>query len=151
MNPTNQIIIHQMMPAVFLCLVREIIFGGDAASWLIAIPSVLLARIAFGRFRSERRPAIRMSRLPGFVVWLLCQSLRGSVDMASRTLHLPVQPGFPQANPTCFSLTVSACRPAHSAQISKMSSWCCMCRTWVPMFFRKSCKAEPRVQERTAF
>jgi len=99
MNPTNQIIIHQMMPAVFLCLVREIISGGDVASWLIATPSVLLARIAFGRFRSERRPAIRMSRLPGFVAWLLCQSLRGSVDMAWRTLHLPVQPGFPQANP----------------------------------------------------
>lgn len=89
-------------PLVLLCLLWAAMAKGDAGSWMVGLPTILFALVAFDRLRErrgrrERRERrIRLRALPGFVAWFLWHSLRGGADVAWRALQprMPLNPGF---------------------------------------------------------
>lgn len=84
------------VPLVLLGLLWAVMAKGDADSWLVGIPAVLLALAAFGRLRGRRGVTLHLAPLPGFAVWFLWQSLRGGTDVARRAPQpaMPLNPGF---------------------------------------------------------
>ena len=96
MNRVNKRIVKWLFPFAWLCLIWGILAKGDMASWVVGLPTVVLALIAFDHLRSRRRQGIRAWRVPGFVVWFLWHSLRGGLDVARRALHprMSLNPGF---------------------------------------------------------
>lgn len=84
------------VPLVLLGLLWAVMSGGDGSSWVVGIPAILLALVAFDRLRERRVTGIRPMELPAFAAWFLWQSLRGGLDVARRALqrHMPLHPGF---------------------------------------------------------
>ena len=79
-----------------LALLWWIIAQGQMSAWLIGLPAVALASVAsvyLGR-SSPRR--ISLTGLAAFIALFLCESVRGGLDVARRTLapRLRIQPGF---------------------------------------------------------
>ena len=85
-----------IFPAVILGLLWVLLTGGDIGSWLVGVPSVLLAVIAFNNLNTGRPLRLRASRLPAFIAWFVWHSLKGGADVAWRAVHpgLPLHPGF---------------------------------------------------------
>lgn len=71
------------------------LFAGTAKSWIVGMPCILLAALLAG-CANEPSPPIRPTRLPGFCLWFVIQSVRGGIDVARRALlpSLPIAPGL---------------------------------------------------------
>ena len=71
------------------------VIAGDDGSWVVGIPSILLAAALAGRGR-EVSSSIHPGRLPSFCLWFVAQSVRGGLDVARRALlpSLPIAPGI---------------------------------------------------------
>lgn len=85
-----------ILPAVILGLLWVLLTGGDLASWVVGLPSVLLAAIAFNYLNTGRALRVRVTRLPAFIIWFVWHSLKGGVDVAWRAVQpgVPLCPGF---------------------------------------------------------
>lgn len=70
--------------------------GGALSSWLIGVPVVLLASWSLYRLRPASADPFSVLGLIRFIPVFLSESLRGGIDVASRTLapSLRVHPGF---------------------------------------------------------
>ncbi len=81
---------------VFLAALWWIVADGDPASWTVGIPTVLVATWAARRLGTGAGMRLSIGGLLRFVPFFLWESLRGGVDVASRTLglRLRVKPGF---------------------------------------------------------
>lgn len=96
MTMTNKPIARWFLPLVVLGLLWGLIAKGSAASWLVGLPCIMLASVAFDRLRDQPKSRLRPWVLPGFAAWFLWNSLRGGLDVAWRALQprMPLQPGF---------------------------------------------------------
>jgi len=85
-----------LSPLVLLGLLWGVVAKGDAASWVVGLPSIALAAVAFDRLRGQRTLGFRPWMLPEFAAWFLWHSLRGGADVAWRALQpqMPLHPGF---------------------------------------------------------
>nr|WP_281349798.1 Na+/H+ antiporter subunit E [Marichromatium bheemlicum] len=74
----------------------SILAGTDPASWVIGIPTVLLATYLSLSLSSPARRRPRLLALLRFLPYFLGQSLRGGLDVALRVLspQLRIDPGF---------------------------------------------------------
>jgi len=96
MNMLKKAIGRWLSPLVLLGLLWGVVAKGDAASWVVGLPCVALAAVAFDRLRDPRTAGIRPWMLPQFAAWFLWHSLRGGVDVAWRALQpqMPLHPDF---------------------------------------------------------
>jgi multicomponent Na+:H+ antiporter subunit E len=73
-----------------------LISDGQPSSWIIGFPAVLIATGAY--LRLNRRPGhyLSITGLLSFIPFFFMESLRGGINVASRTLHprLNIEPGF---------------------------------------------------------
>jgi multicomponent Na+:H+ antiporter subunit E len=69
--------------------------GTDTGSWLIGLPTVLIAAALVSRMPRRRRSALRWSGVPPFAVYFLRQSALGGWDVARRVMgrRLTIDPG----------------------------------------------------------
>ncbi len=88
--------LYWLLPLLLFALLWMVITQGAAASWVVGIPCIILALVAFRRLSCPARPAFRPSALIGFAVWFFWQSLRGGLDVARRALRprMTLNPGF---------------------------------------------------------
>ncbi|NEX18967.1 Na+/H+ antiporter subunit E [Thiorhodococcus mannitoliphagus] len=77
------------------CGLWLIFTGWNPGSWMIGVPSVLLATWAYGQLVGDSR-APSAARTLGFVLFFLRESVRAGVDVASRILRprMRISPGF---------------------------------------------------------
>ncbi len=96
MNLVVKQLVRWLFPGGVLCLMWGILTNWEMTSWLVGLPTAVLALVVFDHLRPQRRWQIQASRLPGFAVWFLWHSLRGGLDVARRALQprMPLQPGF---------------------------------------------------------
>lgn len=80
-----------------------VIAGSDPASWIIGLPTVLLAILGSPRLSSGRsRPlGLRLTALLRFLPFFAFESVRGGIDVASRVLRpqVKINPGFQRYRP----------------------------------------------------
>ncbi len=71
-----------------------VLSGGDAGSWLIGAPVVVVIAVAVGRWRPERAHPVHWRAVPRFLGFFLSRSLVAGVDVARRTLSpsMPLAP-----------------------------------------------------------
>ncbi|MEE4271033.1 MAG: Na+/H+ antiporter subunit E [Thermoanaerobaculales bacterium] len=69
--------------------------GSDTASWIVGVPSVLIAAWAATRYPGRRSLRFRLTGFVGYSVYFLRQSLLGGWDVARRVLtrDMPIEPG----------------------------------------------------------
>ena len=69
---------------------------GQHSSWIIGLPATLFAAWAFLRLNPKAGHYLSIIGLLRFIPFFLIESLRGGIDVASRTLHprLNIKPGF---------------------------------------------------------
>jgi multicomponent Na+:H+ antiporter subunit E len=84
------------MPAALLSLLWLLLTAGDVGSWIVGLPSVMLAVFALNSLRGGQRMRLRVRQLPGFIGWFVWQSLLGGVDVAWRALRpgMSLRAGF---------------------------------------------------------
>ena len=108
------------LPFLFYGLIWFILSKGDFASWIVGLPCVALAVVATDRLFAMGVQKVRISSLPGFMIWFLWHSLRGGLDVAWRALQPRVQlkPGFlhypmtlPQGQARVFMVNVVSLLP----------------------------------------
>jgi multicomponent Na+:H+ antiporter subunit E len=85
-------------------LVRVILFAGiwfviaqgQADSWLIGVPAVILAAMASVSLSGHALPRLSVRGLFRFIIMFLRESISGGIDVTRRTLSpaLHIQPGF---------------------------------------------------------
>ncbi len=63
-----------------------ILSDGDALSWVIGVPTILIATAISRKLGSTRPPAVSLSALPRFLGYFAVESLRSGVDVAHRAL-----------------------------------------------------------------
>ena len=82
--------------AAFLAALWWLMVGGRIDAWLVGLPTVALATWASVHLSAHPLPGISLSGLARFLILFLRESLRGGLDVASRTLglRLRIQPGF---------------------------------------------------------
>ena len=80
-----------IMPVALLSLLWALLTAGDVGSWVVGLPSVLLAVFALNSLRNGQSMRLHVARLPGFVGWFVWQSLLGGVDVAWRALRPGMQ------------------------------------------------------------
>ena len=70
--------------------------GGDAASWLIGLPAILLAAWSSRKLGAGASLSLSFIGLLRFVPFFIWESFRGGVDVAKRILakRLRIHPGF---------------------------------------------------------
>ncbi|MGD8940384.1 MAG: Na+/H+ antiporter subunit E [Gammaproteobacteria bacterium] len=70
--------------------------GGDADSWLIGLPAVLLAAWSSRKLGTAASLSLSITGLLRFIPFFVWESFRGGVDVASRILvkRLRIHPGF---------------------------------------------------------
>jgi multicomponent Na+:H+ antiporter subunit E len=70
--------------------------GGDANSWLIGLPAVLLAAWSSGKLGTGASLSLSIPGLVRFIPFFIWESFRGGVDVAKRILsqRLRIHPGF---------------------------------------------------------
>jgi multicomponent Na+:H+ antiporter subunit E len=73
-----------------------LIADGQPSSWIIGIPAILYASWAFVRLKPQPGIYVSLTGLLRFIPFFLIESLRGGIDVASRTLQprLNINPGF---------------------------------------------------------
>ena len=76
----------------FGCLLWWILTEGSSSSWLIGIPTVLIAVLVSFHLTPQNPYRLRFIALPSFIVFFIATSLIAGFDIAKRTLHrdLPV-------------------------------------------------------------
>lgn len=81
---------------VTLAALWWLITDGQPSSWIIGIPAILFATWAFLRLNPQSGNYVSLTGLIRFIPFFLIESLRGGIDVASRTLHprLNINPGF---------------------------------------------------------
>jgi multicomponent Na+:H+ antiporter subunit E len=69
---------------------------GQLSSWIIGIPAVILASWTFLRLNPKSGHSFSLIGLLRFIPFFLIESLRGGIDVATRTLHprMRIKPGF---------------------------------------------------------
>lgn len=84
-----------LISALLMALIWSVL-SGDAASWIVGIPTILLGMLAFHGLRRPEAGSVAVRRVPGFALWFLWHSFRGGIDVARRALHpgMPLNPGF---------------------------------------------------------
>ena len=82
--------------AAILALLWACLNWADLASWIIGGPAVILAAMCSSSFPGRDRLPLNWSALPGFVLFLTRESIRGGWDVARRVIDpkLPIAPGF---------------------------------------------------------
>jgi multicomponent Na+:H+ antiporter subunit E len=82
--------------AMLFALLWLVIAGTDPTAWLIGVPAVAAAVWARQRLSRPGRHRPRLTGLLTFAPFFLCQSMRGGLDVARRTLapRLRIAPGF---------------------------------------------------------
>ncbi|EXJ13731.1 Na+/H+ antiporter subunit E [Imhoffiella purpurea] len=95
-NPTLERWIHYAGRTTLLALGWILLAGPAPESWILGIPSVLLATWASLRLAPPRRRGLSPRGLMAFLPYFLWQSVRGGIDVAGRILHprMPIAPGF---------------------------------------------------------
>lgn len=90
--------------AAFLAALWWLMVGGRTDAWLVGLPTVALATWASVHLSAHPLPGISLSGLAKFLILFIRESLRGGLDVASRTLglRLRIQPGF-----KCYPLKLS--------------------------------------------
>ena len=87
-----------LVSAVTFALLWWFVTNGALAAWVVGVPCIAL--IVFLQYRgkttSSAITAIYWTRLPGFIVFFIYQSIRGGLDTASRVVsrQLNIQPQF---------------------------------------------------------
>jgi multicomponent Na+:H+ antiporter subunit E len=73
-----------------------LITNGQPSSWIIGVPAILFATWVFLRLNPGSGQRLSLPGLFRFIPFFLIESLRGGIDVASRTLHpgLRIKPGF---------------------------------------------------------
>lgn len=73
-----------------------VLAGGDARSWIIGLPTAVLAALVFGRLGPRAGWRLSPLGLLRFAPFFLRESILGGVDVAARTLSpsVRVTPGF---------------------------------------------------------
>jgi multicomponent Na+:H+ antiporter subunit E len=81
---------------LILALLWWIIAQGQLGAWLIGLPAVVLAAIAGVYLGRTAFPGFSLIGLLAFIALFLRESVRGGIDVASRTLapRMRIQPGF---------------------------------------------------------
>ena len=79
-----------------LSLAWWIISAGSIEAWIIGLPAVALATVASRQLMPAPLPTISLRGLPVFLQLFLRESVRGGLDVATRTLAhcLRIEPGF---------------------------------------------------------
>lgn len=94
----RQLIRRRYLSLAFITLLWLGITGGEGDSWVLGVPTIVLALVLFNRLsqNSGQPQTLRLQALPGFASWFLWHSLRGGADVARRALtpRLPLRPGF---------------------------------------------------------
>jgi len=90
------LIIHSLIPLVLLAVLWGIITKGSMSSWVVGLPCIIIAVIAYQRLRPHEKSLMHTGLLPGFAAWFLWHSLLGGIDVARRALQLKLKlkPGF---------------------------------------------------------
>ncbi|MGB5520832.1 MAG: Na+/H+ antiporter subunit E [Gammaproteobacteria bacterium] len=96
MKKIINLINHSLIPLVLLSALWAVIAKGSLSSWVVGMPCIIIAVIAYQRLRFHEKSVIHIGLLPGFTAWFLWHSLLGGMDVAWRALQLEVQlePGF---------------------------------------------------------
>ena len=63
-----------------------ILTAGDSGSWVLGVPSVLLAAWVSNQLQSEGRVRLSMRAAFRYAVFFVSQSIRGGIDVARRAL-----------------------------------------------------------------
>jgi len=84
------------LPLLLCVLLWVVISKGNLSSWVVGLPCIVIAVVAYQQLRVHGKPAIHVRLLPGFSIWFLWHSLRGGIDVAWRALQpkVQLQPGF---------------------------------------------------------
>lgn len=87
---------HILMTVALLAGLWWLLTDGAQASWLIGVPVVLAAAWSLQRLRSDSKLSFSIIGLICFLPLFLRESLRGGIDVATRTLapQMRVRPGF---------------------------------------------------------
>ena len=90
-KPTSILISTAILAGLWLLIVQ-----GRADAWLIGLPAVALASWASIRLGGNEFPGLSPGGLLAFTTIFLRESVRGGIDVASRTLGpgLRIEPGF---------------------------------------------------------
>lgn len=80
-------LVRWFVPTALLSLLWALLNAGDSGSWIVGLPSVMLAVIVFNGLRARQGICLRVGRLPGFFGWFVWQSLLGGIDVAWRALQ----------------------------------------------------------------
>ena len=96
MKKISTSISDSLIPFIFLTILWSIIAKGALSSWVVGLPCIVAAVVAYQRLRVDGKPALQIRLIPGFSVWFLWHSLRGGIDVAWRALQpkVQLQPGF---------------------------------------------------------
>ena len=75
-----------------------VIAGREPASWIIGVPSVVLATVYGARLAQPGRGGVSVAGVLVFIPYFLWQSLLGGVDVATRVLRpvMRIRPGYQQ-------------------------------------------------------
>lgn len=89
-------VLSWLLPMVGLAGVWWLLTAGEPSSWLIGIPTILLAIWLSRPSASQAKRHLSLSGLLRFVPLFLIESVRGGIDVARRVMgpKLRVQPGF---------------------------------------------------------
>lgn len=96
MKKINTFVSHSLIPLVLLATLWAIIAKGNMSSWVIGLPCIIIAVIAYRRLQLHEKSNIHLRLLPGFTAWFLWHSLLGGIDVAWRALQprVDLEPGF---------------------------------------------------------
>jgi len=81
---------------VILAILWFFLTEANLSSWLVGLPCILAAVVAYRRTRLSSGFSIRLKRLPAFSAWFLWHSLKGGIDVAWRAAkpRVRLDPGF---------------------------------------------------------
>jgi multicomponent Na+:H+ antiporter subunit E len=87
---------HLLLPPAALAGLWWLLADGKFESWIIGIPAVVGATWATYRLQSPKHAPISIKGLLSFAPYFLIESVRGGVDVASRTLRprMRINPGL---------------------------------------------------------
>lgn len=87
---------RQLAVLLTLAALWWLITEGQPSSWLIGIPAVLVATWSYLRLNPRQGHYLSIPGLLRFIPFFLMESLRGGINVASRTLHprLNIAPEF---------------------------------------------------------
>lgn len=95
-RPASLLNANVAIRAASLAALWWLMVGGRTDAWLVGLPTVALATWASIHFSAHPLPGFSFMGLAKFLILFILESLRGGLDVASRTLgyRLQIQPGF---------------------------------------------------------